>query len=218
MFSCSSQKSIYENGTYLLPTFHYMVNPDTIHLPKKSFVRKDWIELHQLAPSIKYDIKYATTNNFVNKKVYPCAKCFLRPEVAYALQKIQMELQKKGYGLIIYDCYRPLNIQKQLWKMVPNSMYVAKPENGSMHNRGLAVDLSIVNSNGEPLNMGTSYDSFEKKAHSYYKKLPKYILENRKSLREIMHKYGLEPIRTEWWHYSYRQKRYPLARWQWDCD
>ena len=215
--SCSSQKKILPKP-HLNIEYHSNIFPKIMKSNFYSLERKDWVELKTLAPSIYYDIKYASNENFVHKAVYPCSKCFLRPEVAKALTKAQSDLQKKGYSLIIYDCYRPLIIQRKLWKMKPDPMYVANPEKGSMHNRGLAVDLSIVDKNGNELDMGTLYDSFSKKAHSDYQQLSDTVLKNRKLLYEVMHKYKMEPIRTEWWHFSYRGKKYPLARWVWDCD
>jgi len=216
--SCASQSKIEPVLNTQKYNFRSQILPLQILLPSSDFGRENWIELKEIAPSILYNIKYAGVDNFVHQKVYPCAKCYLRPEVAKALALAQQDLKKQGYGLVVYDCYRPLSAQKKLWNIKPDLNYVADPKKGSMHNRGLAVDLSIVDKNGKELDMGTSFDDFTEKAHSYYNKFSKKILHNRKILTELMHKYGMEPIRTEWWHFSYRKKRYPLARWIWDCD
>ncbi len=176
-----------------------------------------WIELKSIDSSFMYDIRYATKNNFVHKKMYPCPKCFVRVEVAKALLKIQDELKSKGWKIKLFDCYRPGKVQQELWDMMPNPSYVANPKTGSMHNRGVAVDLTLVDRQGKELNMGTPYDYFGKKAYHAYAKLPDTVLKNRRFLKNIMSKYGLEPIKSEWWHYSYRAKEYPVEQWVWSC-
>ena len=188
-------------------------------IKKKTPVIKDsdFVELHSLDSSFVYDIRYATTKNFVHKKLYPCSKCYVRRIVAEALLNIQKELRKKSMRLKFFDCYRPGKVQKALWAIRPDPRYVADPKKGSMHNRGLAVDLTIVDANGKELDMGTTFDYFGKKAYHSYKKLPDTVLKNRLFLKTIMQKYDLEPITSEWWHYSYRKKSYPIAQWIWQC-
>jgi D-alanyl-D-alanine dipeptidase len=175
------------------------------------------VELKSLDSTFVYDLRYATTNNFVHKKMYPCAKCFVRPEVAKALVNIQKALQKKGLRLKLYDCYRPGKVQKDLWQIKPDPRFVADPKKGSMHNRGVAVDVTIVDKNGKELDMGTPFDYFGKKAYHDYQKLPDTVLKNRLFLKNIMSKYHLEPITSEWWHYSYRLKDFPIEQWVWKC-
>ncbi len=179
--------------------------------------KQNWIELKSLDRSFVFDLRYATTNNFVNKKMYPCPKCYVRPEVAEILIKVQNDLRKKHLGLKFFDCYRPGKIQQELWNIKHDPRYVANPKKGSMHNRGLAVDLTIIDKNGKELDMGTEYDYFGKEAYQTYTKLSDTILNNRKLLRNIMEKYGMSSIKTEWWHYSYRKKKYPIEQWIWDC-
>jgi zinc D-Ala-D-Ala dipeptidase len=176
-----------------------------------------FVELAKLAPSILIDIKYATTDNFVKAKMYNCGRCFLRPEVANALIKVHKKLQEQGLGLKIWDGYRPRPFQQRLWDKVPDERYVTHPSKGSMHNRGAAVDLTIVDKNGKELDMGTPYDFFGEKAYQTYTKLPPKVLENRKLLRETMASEGFKHIRTEWWHYAFTKKKYPLSDWMWDC-
>ncbi len=107
-----------------------------------------------------------------------------------------------------YDCYRPLDIQKIMWDKYPNASYVANPYKGigSIHNRGGAVDMTVVDSTGKELDMGTPFDFFGKKAHQDFTDLPKNVLENRKILRDTMESVGFRRIRTEWWHYSFANK------------
>ena len=164
------------------------------------------------------DIKYATDDNFVKEAVYPCGRCFLKPSVARSIASVRDELKREGYKLKMFDCYRPRPVQYKLWKKVPNPDYVAPPTEGSMHNRGVAVDLTITDMSGKELDMGTGYDFFGPEAHLDYTKHPKNVLDNRAKLKSIMEKHGFNSIRTEWWHYSQTRVSYPLADWQWPCD
>lgn len=177
-----------------------------------------WVYIGDLEPSIVQDMRYATENNFVKEKMYNCGKCFLRPEVAEALVNAHKILQEKGYGIKVYDCYRPRPIQQKLWDKVPNPNYVTPPAKGSMHNRGAAVDLTIVDSKGEELDMGTEFDYFGRKAHHTYTKHSEEINANRTLLKSTMETVGFSAIRTEWWHYSYKKKSYPISDMIWDCD
>lgn len=205
MFSCKSDESKQIKTTEPVQK--------TIKKPIK------WVELKKMDSTFVLDMRYATTNNFVHQKMYPCARCILRPELALALVEIQKELKTKGLGLKLFDCYRPGKVQKALWKIMPNPSYVADPKKGSMHNRGVAVDLTIIDlKTGKQLDMGTPFDYFGKKAHHSYQKLPKEILANRLMLKNIMEKHGLQAITSEWWHYSYRKKSYPIEQWVWRCD
>ena len=180
---------------------------------------KGWIELRKVDASIPLDIRYATTNNFMKQQVYDCGRCFLRAEAAEAVVNANKMLQKKGYGgLKMFDCYRPRPVQYKLWKIVPDARYVANPKKGSMHNRGFAVDLTIVDKDGKELDFGTGYDDFTEKAHGNYTKFSKQILDNRKLLNETMEAVGLEGTSTEWWHFSLRGKKADLAEWVWTCE
>lgn len=177
-----------------------------------------WIELISLNPAIVLDLRYATTNNFVNEQLYDCGRCFLRHESAMQLAEAQKILSEKGYGLKLFDCYRPLPVQQRLWDKFRNPNYVTPPEKGSMHNRGLAVDLTIIDSTGRELDMGTTFDFFGKEAHHTFSDLPDDVLENRRLLKNTMEAVGFRSIRTEWWHYSYPVKMYRLSDMTWPCD
>jgi len=209
--SCKDQKQ-----SELRPSHN--LQKSTTETPEKKSAKFDqWVELKSLDSSFVYDIRYATTRNFVHKKMYPCSKCYLRPVVAQALYKIQQELKKKGWRLKLFDCYRPGKIQWELWQIKPDPHYVADPRKGSMHNRGVAVDVTIVDQNGKELDMGTPFDYFGKKAYHSYQKLPDTVLKNRLFLKNLMQKYHMEPITSEWWHYSYRLKEFPIENWIWQC-
>lgn len=177
-----------------------------------------WEEVIRLDPGISLDLRYATENNFVKEKMYDCPRCFLRPAVAKEVVLIHKELKKKGLGLKMYDCYRPRPIQWKLWNKVPDPRYVADPRKGSMHNRGMAVDLTIVDSLGNELDMGTGYDFFGKEAYHNFTGHSDEVNQNRALLLGIMKKHNFRPTSTEWWHYSYKPRTYPLDDWLWNCD
>jgi len=177
-----------------------------------------WTEPVRLDESIVLDMRYATTNNFVEEQLYDCGRCFLRPEAAKALVTANEVLKTKGYSFKMYDCFRPLPIQQKLWDKFQNPSYVTPPSKGSMHNRGLAVDLTIVDEKGEELDMGTEFDFFGEEAHHTYTGHSKEINENRKLLKETLEAHGFKGIRTEWWHYSFSKKRYSLSEMLWKCE
>jgi zinc D-Ala-D-Ala dipeptidase len=166
-------------------------------------------ELKKLIPGIVYDLRYATENNFTRHKLYKSGTItFLRLPVAEALQKVQCDLNKEGYGLKIFDAYRPYSVTKKMWGLIHDERYVADPSKGSGHNRGLAVDLTIINlKDGSELNMGTGFDNFTDSAHHAFKNLPGDILQHRTLLKETMEKYGFKSLDTEWWHYSWPNDR-----------
>jgi len=180
---------------------------------------KSWVAVLALDSTIQLDLRYASTNNFVKEKMYECGRCYLRTEVAAAVVKVHRDLKKQGYGgLKMFDCYRPRSVQYQLWKKVPNPQYVADPAKGSMHNRGSAIDLTIVDKNGRELDMGTEYDFFGPEAHYDYTKHPAEVIKNRQLFRAAMKKQGFNGIRTEWWHFSYTRKSYNLSDFKWKCE
>jgi len=176
-----------------------------------------WTELVRLNEEILLDLRYATANNFVKSQLYECGRCLLRPEVAEAVVKAHQLLGRQGLGLKMYDCYRPRPVQQKLWDIVPNASYVTPPAKGSMHNRGCAVDLTLVDKEGNELDMGTEFDFFGKAAHHTTLDLPAEVLANRRLLKETMAAVGLKSIRTEWWHYSYPGCSYELSDMLWEC-
>lgn len=170
------------------------------------------VELVKIIPHIKLDIRYATTNNFTNKVVYPSAKCYLQKEAADALLKVQEKLEQKkdtqhpaGLGLKVFDGYRPLSVQKIFWSICPNENFVANPAKGSKHNRGTAVDLTLIDlKTGEELAMPSGYDDFSEKASRNYEKMTTdEIRQNCKLLENTMKKYGFNPLPSEWWHFDF---------------
>ena len=166
----------------------------------------DW-KLEELSKirGIYLDIRYATTNNFTGKVIYLSPRAFARMPVFDALQKVQDSLSHFMIGLKIYDAYRPYAASLKFFEVYPDTNFVANPRNGSRHNRGCAVDLTLVElSTGKELPMPTEYDNFTEKAHPDYKDLPDTVLTNRKLLFGIMEHFGFSYYPTEWWHFDYK--------------
>tara|TARA_R110000850_G_scaffold269422_1_gene401489 strand:+ start:14460 stop:15176 length:717 start_codon:yes stop_codon:yes gene_type:complete len=178
-----------------------------------------FVNIQTLSSYFVLDLKYATTDNFLKQKVYDCPECFLRISTAKALVKANKEFIKKGFRIKLYDCYRPLDVQKKMWKILPGTNYVANPKKGSKHNRGAAVDLTLVDSLGNELDMGTKFDFFGPEAHHTYTKHSKQVLANRKLLKETLAKYNFKSIYNEWWHYEFRPERYStVSNFKWKCE
>lgn len=178
-----------------------------------------FVNLYDYSRDFIYKMKYATSDNFLKTKVYDCEACYLRYQTVIALLKAQEKFQKKGFRIVLYDCYRPLDIQKKMWQMMPNPSYVADPKKGSIHNRGGAVDISLADLNGNELDMGTSFDYFGPEAAQDYDALPEEVLKNRKLLRNTMIRSGFRIFESEWWHYNLKNaRRESISNFQWKCD
>ena len=170
----------------------------------KNDPEKRMVELKSFVPGIVYDLRYATVNNFMRQLMYPKKTTItcLRLPAAEALKKVQGELNENGFGLKIFDAYRPYSVTVKFWELVHDERYVANPSKGSGHNRGIAVDLTIINlKTGKELNMGTGFDNFTDTAHQTFTSLPEEILQNRGLLKSTMEKYGFKALDTEWWHF-----------------
>jgi zinc D-Ala-D-Ala dipeptidase len=154
-----------------------------------------------LHPSMT-DLRYATPQNFTRKVLYRNPEAFLRLPAAKALQAVQNELQQQHIGLKIFDAYRPYGVTVEMWKVVPDERYAANPSKGSGHNRGIAVDLTLIDlTTGKELQMPTAFDDFTEKAHHNYMQLEAAVIANRKLLRSVMEKHGFIALESEWWHY-----------------
>src|SRR6202042_1202677 len=130
------------------------------------------VDVERVIPGIVLDIRYATTNNFTGQKLYPVARCCLRREAAENLKAVQEELHGMGLALKVFDGYRPLSVQKKMWAVYPHAGFVADPAKGSRHNRGAAVDLTLIKLDGTEVPMPTPFDDFTEKAHRNYTNLP----------------------------------------------
>ncbi|GJQ62458.1 MAG: D-alanyl-D-alanine dipeptidase [Melioribacteraceae bacterium] len=170
------------------------------------------VYLGDIDSTILTDVKYATSDNFTGKVLYPTAKVYTRKIVGEALASVNEYLKSNyGYTLKVFDAFRPLSVQKQMWEIFPDPNYVADPKTGSRHNRGAAVDLTIVDENGNELDMGTPYDDFTEKAHFAYPDLTDEQRKNRDILNEAMSKYGFTVLKSEWWHFDYKDwKNYSI--------
>lgn len=160
------------------------------------------IDIRSVNPNILLDIRYATQNNFTRIRLYRAARCLLRASVARKLSLVQQDLEKRSLGLKVYDCYRPLSVQRRMWRFFPNPRYVANPAIGSRHNRGAAVDLTLVDRNGNELEMPTEFDNFTVRAHRNYRGGSYRSRQNRQLLKSIMEKHGFNSMPTEWWHFD----------------
>ncbi|HEY8780962.1 MAG TPA: M15 family metallopeptidase [Mucilaginibacter sp.] len=162
------------------------------------------VEIKQYIPGITLDIRYATTNNFTHRQMYREAKAFARLPVALALKDVENELKTRGLGIKIYDAYRPYAITVKFYEVAHDTNFVADPRKGSKHNRGCAIDMSLLDlKTGKELDMPTGFDSFSKKAAANYPDLPKQEIANRELLKNIMQAHGFKVQPTEWWHYDF---------------
>jgi D-alanyl-D-alanine dipeptidase len=166
---------------------------------------KALVDIKKAVPGVVLDIRYATRNNFMKQVMYPSARAFARKPVVEQLKKIQSELKKKGYGLKIYDAYRPYTITVAFYQKASDKNFVAHPKSGSRHNRGCAVDLSIIYlKSGKEVPMPTPYDSFSAAAAADYQELTPAIKKNRDFLISVMQKHGFRVMYNEWWHYDFK--------------
>lgn len=162
------------------------------------------VEIKKAIPSIKLDIRYATTNNFMKQVMYRQARAFARKPVVESLKKIQADLKKKGYGLKIFDGYRPYAVTVAFYQKASDKNFVANPAKGSKHNRGCAVDLTIIDlKTGKDVIMATPYDSFSAAAAANYMPVSSEVKKNRDFLIASMQKYNFTVLDNEWWHFDF---------------
>ncbi|GMV92021.1 MAG: hypothetical protein AMXMBFR82_17990 [Candidatus Hydrogenedentota bacterium] len=162
------------------------------------------MELVEVVPDILLDLRYATDNNFTGEVVYPVARCFLVRDAALALRDAQADLRPLGYRLKVFDGYRPLSVQRRFWEILPDPQYVADPRIGSRHNRGYAVDLTLVDLDGNSVAMPTEFDDFTERAHRDSLAASAEAIGHREILETVMVRHGFIPFPTEWWHFDYR--------------
>lgn len=178
-----------------------------------------FVNLKDYSQDFVYDMKYATDDNFLKSKVYDCAECYLRYKTVKALIRANEKFMKKGFKIKLFDCYRPLDIQKRMWAIVPDPQYVANPAKGSIHNRGGAVDITLVDFEGKELDMGTSFDFFGKEAGHNFTGLSKQIRNNRILLKKIMLKEHFNSFDSEWWHYNLKAGlNDKVSNFKWECN
>jgi D-alanyl-D-alanine dipeptidase len=162
-----------------------------------------------LVPVLDYDdsfiidLRYSTTNNFTGKKIYPVDTCLLQKGTLDKLINANNEFKKLGYRIKIWDAYRPASVQVHLWNLVKDTRFIASPyASGSRHNRGAAVDITLVDSTGKELEMPTGFDEFNTSAYRTNTNISDAAKKNLELLTSVMEKNGFDRIETEWWHYD----------------
>lgn len=166
-------------------------------------IRSGLVELTSLDPRIEVELRYATTDNFMDRKVYPDnSKALLRADTAIKLVKANAIFEADGYSIKIWDGYRPPEIQEILWEIMPDPKFVADPKKGSNHSRGSAVDLTLVDSSGNELAMPTDHDDFTEKAGRSYTGHSEEVKKNLNYLTDVMKRCGFTTVSSEWWHYD----------------
>lgn len=199
-FACSTAPIVKPNqyGLRVIPdfqTYRQLVRGD----PSKKLV-----DVERAVPGVRIDVRYATSNNFMHRPLYPIAKVFLRAPAAAALADVQRELAPGGLSLKVFDGYRPYRITEAMWEPIRNPDFVADPAKGSRHNRGAAVDLTLVDARtGQEIAMPTPYDDFTPRAGQDFNDLPPEVITNRAKLRDVMVRHGFDPLPSEWWHFDY---------------
>jgi zinc D-Ala-D-Ala dipeptidase len=180
------------------------------------FLPADLVEIVKLDPTIRLDVRYATANNFTGRVVYPEARAFLQRPAAEALVRVHRALKEQGYGVLVFDGYRPWSITKLFWDITPQDKrdrgFVADPAKGSKHNRGAAVDLSLYDlATGKEVEMPSAYDEFTDRADPDYAGGTAEQRARRDLLRSAMEKEGFTVDPGEWWHFNYRGwEQYPI--------
>ncbi|MEA1787413.1 M15 family metallopeptidase [Arenibacter sp. GZD96] len=225
VLGCKEKPMHKETGT---PEETKSIHADTVQEVETALVWKPkslegiadttFVRLADFSVDFVYDMRYATTQNFLNEKVYACAECYTRVKTAKALLQANAEFMAKGYKIKFFDCYRPRSVQYKMWAIVSNPQYVADPKKGSIHNRGGAVDITLVTLDGKELDMGTDFDYFGRKAYHDNFDLPEDVLIHRKLLKETMEKHGFWSVRSEWWHYNLSAASSDaVANFNWPC-
>lgn len=206
-------------GLSLLPLVGCETQPKQKPKPKRNVeptpaIKSGLVELTRLDPTIKLDIRYATAENFTGRVLYSQARAFLMAEPAAALVRVNARARAEGYGLTIFDAYRPWRVTKALWNATPRRQrgFVANPKEGSKHNRGSAVDLSLHDlKTGALVEMPTAYDAFTRRAYRDFEPVSDAARANRARLELWMEAEGFKGIPNEWWHFDWKAWRdYPI--------
>lgn len=197
-------------------------NPEIVDETKKVVTQisdTTFVNLKDYSSDFMYDMKYATTDNFLKAKVYDCAKCYLRLKTIKSLIEANNSFRKMGFKIKLYDCYRPHDVQVKMWQIVPNPKYVANPTKGSIHNKGGAIDITLVDFSGKELDMGTAFDFFGEQASHNFTNLSDTIQSNRKLLKSVMTNSKFNSFDSEWWHYNLAAGlEDKVSNFKWKCE
>ena len=198
LFLSFSAQSQYKYG--LIPMAHDAYVSSVRERPEKQL-----IDLEEFIPGIILDIRYATANNFTGERIYDAAKAYARKPVAEALKRVQEDLAKHRLGIKVFDAYRPYRATVRFYEVYGDTTYVASPFRGSRHNRGCAIDMTLVDLNtGKELKMPTGYDAFTRAAWPSTPVSDPEIRKNRNLLIQAMEKHGFRVNSSEWWHFDFR--------------
>ncbi|AUH01485.1 D-alanyl-D-alanine dipeptidase [Prodigiosinella confusarubida] len=176
------------------------------------------VDIAELLPDAVIDLKYATADNLTGQPIYREHHCLLHPDAAKALVRSAAVAKLAGFGLKIFDAYRPQQAQACLWTAFPNPEYVVDIRRGSHHSRGVAIDLTLLNEQGEALDMGADFDEMHERSHPFYPDFPPQIQRNRLLLNAVMVAGGYRGITSEWWHFELPDAvSYPLLTDRFGC-
>lgn len=182
----------------------YVVNDfKTLQKLLRENPNKQMVDLSMIKPRIYFDLRYTTSNNFMHKVLYPPIETtWLRKPAAEALEKVSGEFALLNLGIKVFDGYRPYSVTEIMWEPIQDDRYAADPAKGSGHNRGISVDLTLIDlTTGKELQMPTDFDNFSDTAHQNFMNLSPEVLKNRALLKSVMEKYGFIGLSTEWWHF-----------------
>ena len=170
------------------------------------------VPLESVRPAALPEVRYATSYNFTRAQLYPSARLWLHRDTARALSRVQNELAQQGLGLKVYDAYRPFSVQQRMWDLIRDERYVSNPaKNRGRHTRGTAVDVTLVDNKGGPLDMPTDFDDFTDRAHADYAGANEAQKRNRAVLARAMTRAGFVPYPFEWWHFDLKHwEKYPV--------
>ena len=187
--------------------YKYGLTPVTLEKYQASIVsneQNELINLEKFIPGIVLDIRYATENNFTKEKIYNLPRAYARKPVAESLKKAQEEFKSLGFGIKIFDAYRPYAATVNFYEVYKDTTYVASPYRGSRHNRGCAIDMTLIDlKTGKELPMPTEYDSFRKEAWPTTPVKDPVIKKNRDLIISVMEKHGFKVNSSEWWHFDF---------------
>ncbi|MGV3524860.1 MAG: M15 family metallopeptidase [Candidatus Sericytochromatia bacterium] len=168
------------------------------------------VRLQGVDPRIRVALRFASSEQFLKRPIYPFSHAWVRPELALRLQRAQTVLSRQGYGLKVWDAYRPLVFQRLMWEHVQDENYISHPAKGGRHTRGTAVDVTLVDAAGRELEMPTAYTHFGPEAFRNAVTTP-LARKHRALLQKVLVEQGLQPLPTEWWHFDLpRWRQYPV--------